>query len=202
MWRHLVTNVSEENAVSIFSLKEVYWTRVFIAFRCSGRNFVSMNRVRQKEANTPKSGSSFCRTLYIVLCVLYAYIHLILNFINLPDYTRAQVHSQQSDWTTEKSEFDCRRWQNDFSFRYRVQTGFRASCSLYLLGPGSLSPGLMRLRSEADHSRTYSLSLSLSRCSHSDHRASVKRFVSLQFLSPKTVGRTSWTGYQPIARTT
>jgi hypothetical protein len=34
----------------------------------------------------------------------------------------------------------------------------------------------------------------------SEHRASVKRFVSLQFLNPKTVGRTPWTGDQPIAR--
>jgi hypothetical protein len=28
----------------------------------------------------------------------------------------------------------------------------------------------------------------------------MKRFVSLQFLNPKTVGRSSWTGDQPIAR--
>jgi hypothetical protein len=33
-----------------------------------------------------------------------------------------------------------------------------------------------------------------------EHRASVKRFVSLQFLNPKTVGRTPWTGDQPIAK--
>jgi hypothetical protein len=33
-----------------------------------------------------------------------------------------------------------------------------------------------------------------------EHRASVKRFVSLQFLNRKTVGRTPWTGDQPIAR--
>jgi hypothetical protein len=32
------------------------------------------------------------------------------------------------------------------------------------------------------------------------HRASVTRFVSLQFLNPKTVGRTPWTGDQPVAR--
>jgi hypothetical protein len=31
-------------------------------------------------------------------------------------------------------------------------------------------------------------------------RASVKRFVSLQFLNPKTVGRTPWTGDQPVSR--
>jgi hypothetical protein len=30
-----------------------------------------------------------------------------------------------------------------------------------------------------------------------EHRASVKRFVSLQFLNPKTVGRTPWTGISP-----
>jgi hypothetical protein len=30
-----------------------------------------------------------------------------------------------------------------------------------------------------------------------EHRASVKRFVSGQFLSPKTVGRTSWMGISP-----
>jgi hypothetical protein len=34
----------------------------------------------------------------------------------------------------------------------------------------------------------------------SEHRASVERFVSLQFLNPKTVGRTLWTGDQPVAR--
>jgi hypothetical protein len=28
----------------------------------------------------------------------------------------------------------------------------------------------------------------------------MKRFVSLQFLNPKTVGRTPWTGNQPVAR--
>jgi hypothetical protein len=33
-----------------------------------------------------------------------------------------------------------------------------------------------------------------------EHRASMKRFVSLQFLNPRTVGRTSWTGDQPVAR--
>jgi hypothetical protein len=33
-----------------------------------------------------------------------------------------------------------------------------------------------------------------------EHKASVKRFVSLQFLNPKTVGRTSWMGDQPVAR--
>jgi hypothetical protein len=32
-----------------------------------------------------------------------------------------------------------------------------------------------------------------------EHRASVKRFVSLQFLNPKTFGRTPWTGDQPVA---
>jgi hypothetical protein len=33
-----------------------------------------------------------------------------------------------------------------------------------------------------------------------EHWASVKRFVSLQFLNPKRVGRTPWTGDQPVAR--
>jgi hypothetical protein len=33
-----------------------------------------------------------------------------------------------------------------------------------------------------------------------EHRASVKHFVSLQFLSSKTVGRTPWTGDQAVAR--
>jgi hypothetical protein len=33
-----------------------------------------------------------------------------------------------------------------------------------------------------------------------EHSASVKRFVSLQSLIPKTVGRTPWTGDQPVAR--
>jgi hypothetical protein len=33
-----------------------------------------------------------------------------------------------------------------------------------------------------------------------EYRASVKRFVSLQFLNPRTVGRIPWTGDQPVAR--
>jgi hypothetical protein len=33
-----------------------------------------------------------------------------------------------------------------------------------------------------------------------EHKASVKRFVSLQFLNPKTVGRTPWTEDQPVAK--
>jgi hypothetical protein len=33
-----------------------------------------------------------------------------------------------------------------------------------------------------------------------EHRASAKRFVSLQFLNSKTVGRTPWTRDQPVAR--
>jgi hypothetical protein len=37
-------------------------------------------------------------------------------------------------------------------------------------------------------------------CSHSEYRTSVKRFVSIQFLNPKTVVKTPWTGDQPAAR--
>jgi hypothetical protein len=33
-----------------------------------------------------------------------------------------------------------------------------------------------------------------------EHRASLKRFVSLQFLNPKTVGSTPRTGNQLVAR--
>jgi hypothetical protein len=33
-----------------------------------------------------------------------------------------------------------------------------------------------------------------------EHSASVKHFVSLQFLTPKTVGETPWTGNQPVVR--
>jgi hypothetical protein len=33
-----------------------------------------------------------------------------------------------------------------------------------------------------------------------EHWAPVKRFVSLQFLNPKTVGRTPWMGDRPVAR--
>jgi hypothetical protein len=36
--------------------------------------------------------------------------------------------------------------------------------------------------------------------STSEHMASVKRFVSLQFLNPKRVGRTPWMGDQPVER--
>jgi hypothetical protein len=35
---------------------------------------------------------------------------------------------------------------------------------------------------------------------HLEHRPSVKRFVSLQFLNRKTVGTTPWTGDQLVAR--
>jgi hypothetical protein len=42
--------------------------------------------------------------------------------------------------------------------------------------------------------------LSFSCCSYLEHRVSVKRFVSLQFLNPKTIGRTPWKGDQPVAR--
>jgi hypothetical protein len=48
-----------------------------------------------------------------------------------------------------------------------------------------------------------SLSLSLSLfplASTLEHRASLKHFVSLQFLNPKTIRRTPWTGDQPSAR--
>jgi hypothetical protein len=45
---------------------------------------------------------------------------------------------------------------------------------------------------------TDSLSLSLSLSL--EHRASVKRFVSLEFLNPKRIGRTPWTGDHPVAR--
>jgi hypothetical protein len=46
-----------------------------------------------------------------------------------------------------------------------------------------------------------SLSLSLSPVAPTlEHRTSVKRFVSLQFHNPKKVGRTPWTGNQPVAR--
>jgi hypothetical protein len=34
----------------------------------------------------------------------------------------------------------------------------------------------------------------------SEHRASVKGFVSLQFLNPKRIGRTPWTEDQPVER--
>jgi hypothetical protein len=44
------------------------------------------------------------------------------------------------------------------------------------------------------------LLLFFSCCSHLEHRASVKLFVSLQFLNPKTVGMAPWTGEQPVAR--
>jgi hypothetical protein len=33
-----------------------------------------------------------------------------------------------------------------------------------------------------------------------EHSSSMKRFISLQFLNPKTVGKTPWTGDQPVAR--
>jgi hypothetical protein len=47
---------------------------------------------------------------------------------------------------------------------------------------------------------THEIRLSHSCCSHLGHRASVKRSVSLQFLNPTTIGRTPWTGDQPVAR--
>jgi hypothetical protein len=53
------------------------------------------------------------------------------------------------------------------------------------------------------HSRSplsLSLSLSLLLLPLGEHRASVKRFVSLQFLNPKRIGRTSVSGDQPVTR--
>jgi hypothetical protein len=45
------------------------------------------------------------------------------------------------------------------------------------------------------------LILSLFPVAHTlEYRACVKRFVSLQFLNPKTVGRSPWMGDQPVAR--
>jgi hypothetical protein len=50
-------------------------------------------------------------------------------------------------------------------------------------------------------SSSFSLSLSLFPVAPTlEHRTSVKRLVSLQYLNPKTVGKTPWTGDQPIAR--
>jgi hypothetical protein len=52
-------------------------------------------------------------------------------------------------------------------------------------------------------STTWRISLSLSHFPVAptlEHMASVKHFVSLQFLNPKTDGRTLWTGDQPVAR--
>jgi hypothetical protein len=47
----------------------------------------------------------------------------------------------------------------------------------------------------------YYLIISISFCCfHLEHRASVKCFVSLQFLNLKTIGRTPWMGDQPAAR--
>jgi hypothetical protein len=43
-----------------------------------------------------------------------------------------------------------------------------------------------------------SFCLSLCCCTHLQHRASVKCFVSLQSLNHKTVGRTPWTGISPL----
>jgi hypothetical protein len=42
--------------------------------------------------------------------------------------------------------------------------------------------------------------LSLCCCPTLEHRVSVKRYVSLQFLNHSTVGRTPWTRDQPVAR--
>jgi hypothetical protein len=50
-------------------------------------------------------------------------------------------------------------------------------------------------------SSSFSLSLSLFPFPPNlEHRATVKRLISLQFLNPKRVCRTSWTGDQPVAR--
>jgi hypothetical protein len=48
-------------------------------------------------------------------------------------------------------------------------------------------------------SQIFSLSLS-SVAPTFEHKTSVQRFVSLQFVNPKTAGRTPWTGDQPVAR--
>jgi hypothetical protein len=48
--------------------------------------------------------------------------------------------------------------------------------------------------------RLFSLSLFVPVAPTLKHRASVKRFVSLQFLNPKTVARIPRTGDQPVAK--
>jgi hypothetical protein len=65
----------------------------------------------------------------------------------------------------------------------------------------ALMQGPGRRTDRHDLHLSLSLSLSLSPVAPTlEYRASVKRFVSLQFLNPKTVGRTPWTGDQPVAR--
>jgi hypothetical protein len=59
----------------------------------------------------------------------------------------------------------------------------------------------IRLALHIHSSLSLSLSLSLFPVTPTlEHRASGKRCVLLQFLNPKRVGRTPWTGDQPIAR--
>jgi hypothetical protein len=59
----------------------------------------------------------------------------------------------------------------------------------------------IRLVKIENPSECVSLSLSLFPVAPTlEHRALVKLFVSLQFLNPETVGRTPWTGDQPVVR--
>jgi hypothetical protein len=61
-------------------------------------------------------------------------------------------------------------------------------------------PEAMSHRESSVKTNQMLISLFVSRCSHLEHRASVKSFVSLQVLTPKTVGRAPWIADEPIAR--
>jgi hypothetical protein len=97
---------------------------------------------------------------------------------------------------------------NGVLFKVQLRLSFRKSAILHNLNIFGLMNTLARLSSCDQYMLIVPFcasSLSLSRSflpvtPTLEHRAFVKRFVSLQFLNLKPVARTPWTGDQPVAR--
>jgi hypothetical protein len=71
------------------------------------------------------------------------FIHLILNFINLPDYTGAGIAQsvERLVYVLDDRETGVRLSEVTRYFRYRVRTGFRGSSSLLSVGTRVSFPG-------------------------------------------------------------
>jgi hypothetical protein len=72
--------------------------------------------------------------------------------------------------------------------------------SRHLIVPSQNQIYLSALCSQIPYSSIQNLSVVFPVVPTLEHKASVKCFVSLHFLNPKTVGRTPWTRHQPVAR--
>jgi hypothetical protein len=96
-------------------------------------------------------------------------------------------------------------WRKTETFVYKTQFGGNYSFFLFRKLGATLSKKTFYVRHKSPRFSQKVLSLlfppPLAPVVHPvEHRTSVKRFVSLQFLNPKTVGRTPWPGDQPVAR--